>query len=80
LRIADAVTFLEPVGQREEERNECLLIFGVNMKNIETDALRFARFVEQTVALGFFERRGNCVFVERFQFAHALQKLESQKS
>src|SRR5438093_5750158 len=40
------------------------------MENIEADALRFARFVEQTVALSFFERRRNCVFVERFQFAH----------
>src|SRR4030095_15465951 len=57
LSIADAVTLFKAVGQCEQERDNCLLIFGINVKNIEADALSFTRFVEQTVALGFFERR-----------------------
>jgi hypothetical protein len=66
LRIADAVTFFETIGQCEQERDNCLLIFRINVENVEADALRFARFVEQTVTLGLFERRRDCVCVERF--------------
>jgi hypothetical protein len=45
------------------------------MEYIETNALGFARFVEQTITLRFLQSGGDCVFVERFQFGHVFARV-----
>ena len=47
-----------------------MLIFRIDLEYIETNTLGFARFVEQTVTLRLFQRGGDCIFVQSFQFAH----------
>ncbi len=47
------------------------------MEYIQTNALGFAGFVQQTVTLRFFQRGGNCVFVQSFQFAHGDDEVKS---
>ena len=42
----------------------------IDMENVEANALGLARFVEQPITLRLFQRGGNCVFVQSFQFAH----------
>ena len=61
-RIAHPVAFAETIGQREKKGDQCRLIFRIGLKNIEADAFRFARFVEQTVTLRFFQGRRDRFF------------------
>src|SRR5262245_25025873 len=70
LRLADAVPFFEAICEREQKRDDVPLVIGIDSKNIEANALRFARLVEQTVALSLLQRGGNGIFVELFQFGH----------
>src|SRR5947208_12600635 len=63
LCIADAVALFKTIGQRQQKSDDRLLIFGVDVQNIETDAFRLARFVEQPIPLRFFQRGGNVVLV-----------------
>ena len=70
MRFADAVAFVETIGQREQKHDDGLLVVGIDGKNIEANALRFSRFVEQAVALSLFQCCGNRVFVESFQLGH----------
>ncbi len=46
------------------------------MENVEANALGFARFVQQPIALGLFQRGGNCILVQSFQFAHVFAKVK----
>src|SRR5258705_10392492 len=70
LRLADAIRFFEAIGECEQKRDNSPLVIGIDSKNIETDTLRFAGFVKQTVPLSLLQRGGNSVFVELFQFGH----------
>src|SRR5581483_10610868 len=54
LRVADAVTFFETIGQREQQGDDGLLVFGIDRENVVANAFRFARLVKQTIALRFF--------------------------
>src|SRR5690349_11718642 len=56
LGIADPIALAEAVGDREQEGNQGRLIFRIRMKNIEANALRFARFVQQSIAFSLFQR------------------------
>ena len=51
LRLAYAIRFFEAIGECEQKRDDGSLVIGIDSKNIETDTLRFARFVKQTVPL-----------------------------
>ena len=47
MRFADAIAFVETIGQRKQKHDDGLLVIGIDGKNIEANALRFFRFVEQ---------------------------------
>ena len=56
LRLAHAVAFAETIGQGKEERDDGRLVIRIGRENIETDAFRFARLVQQPIALGLLQR------------------------
>jgi len=70
LRLADAIPFFEAIGEREQKHDDGPLIVGIDSKDVEANALRFAGFVEQAVTLSFLQRGGNGVFVELFQIGN----------
>ena len=51
--------FAELFRQRQQETYERLLIGGIHCKNIQADAFRLQRLIEQPVALGALERGRN---------------------
>ena len=59
LSVADTVPFAEPVGQRQQQDDQRLLIFRVGSQHVQADALRFRRFVEQSVTRRLVQRRRN---------------------
>ena len=70
LRLANPIRFFEAIGEREQKRDYGSLVIRIDSKDVETDAFRFAGFVQQAVALSLLQRGGNGVFVELFQFGH----------
>ena len=46
LRLAHAISLFEAIGECEQERNNSSLVIRIDSKNVEANALRFARFVE----------------------------------
>ena len=57
----------ELVGDREEERDERFLIRRGDGEDVEADALRRGRIVEQAVAFGLLERGGNAFGSDRLE-------------
>jgi hypothetical protein len=51
------------------------LVLGIDVKDVETNALCFTGLIQQTIALSFLERRRDRIFVELFQFAHIFAEL-----
>ena len=72
LRVADAVSFAEAVGQREQQNRQRLLIVRVGPQDIQADALGLRRFVEQPITRGFLQRRGNGFLGKGFEVKHAI--------
>ena len=70
LGVADSVALAEAIGQREQERNQSPLVFRVGLEDIETNAFRFGRLVEETVTLRFFEGRGDGFFGKGLELRH----------
>src|SRR5262249_18811573 len=58
------------IGQGQEQRGPRLLVVRIDREDVQADALRLLRLVEQAVALGFLERLRDRVRVERLQFQH----------
>jgi hypothetical protein len=58
------------VGQREDEHDEGVLIGRLDLQHVEADALGFAGLVQQAVALGFRECRGDGVLGDRLRLEH----------
>src|SRR5438477_746808 len=55
LRLADAICFFEAIGECEQKRDDGSLVIGIDSKNVEADALCFAGFVQQAVALSLLQ-------------------------
>ncbi|PYJ87640.1 MAG: hypothetical protein DME22_00850 [Verrucomicrobia bacterium] len=70
LSVADTVAFAEPVGQRQQQDDQRLLIFRVGSQHVQADALRFGRFVEQSVTRRLVQRRRNRLSGKRFELKH----------
>ena len=49
----------ELVGQREQQQRQRLLVVRLDRQHVEADALGLDRLVEQPVALGLLQRRGD---------------------
>jgi hypothetical protein len=60
LRIANPVTFSKSIRHREQQRDQRRLVFWIRPQDIEANAFRFPRFVQQPVTLGFFQRGRDC--------------------
>ena len=58
---------VELIGEGEHHRHQGVLILRLGCKRIATDALGFARLVEQTVALGFRQRPRNGFLRQRLE-------------
>src|SRR5690242_11668272 len=61
----------ELIGYGEQQRDECALVRRLDLEYVETDALRGRRIVQQTIALGLLQRRGNSFAGDRFQLHRA---------
>ncbi len=60
----------ELVRQGQDHRGERVLVIRFDLKNVEADAFRFCRLVQQTVPLGLRQRRRNGVLREGFELVH----------
>jgi hypothetical protein len=47
------------IGDGEQQHDERLLVLWLDLDNVPTDAFRRRGVVEQAIALGFLQRRGN---------------------
>ena len=59
LRLQDThrIALSEPVGQCQQQNDQRLLVFRIDLEHIVTNTLGLRRFVEQAVAYGFFQGR-----------------------
>ena len=71
LRLADAVRFFETIGECEQKRDDGSLVIWIDCKNVETDTLRFAGFVEQTERSAFSSAAGMASLCSCFSSAMA---------
>ena len=46
------------IGQREDERDERVLVSGIDLEDVEADAFRFARLVQEPVRSAFASAAG----------------------
>src|SRR5882762_4391648 len=60
----------ELVGDGEEQHHQHLLVVGVDLEDVEADALRLLRLVEQPVALRFGNGPGNARAGDRLELEH----------
>src|SRR3989440_12143972 len=60
----------ELVGGREKQHDQRLLVIGLRGKDVEADALRLLRLVEQPVSLCLGERAWNGLAGDRLELPH----------
>src|SRR5439155_17845203 len=70
---AVAAVFPELVRDRQQQRDEGMLVLRIDLEDIETDALCSGGIVEQAVALRFLERGGHASLRDGLQF-HGLHR------
>src|SRR5262249_24351293 len=66
-RDAGPRILIELLGQGQQQRRQRRLIVRLDGERVQADALRFARLVQQTVALGLGERAGHRVLRQHLQ-------------
>ncbi len=64
------VALAELVGDGQEQHGEHLLVVGVDPEDVEADALRLLRLVEQPVSLRLGDGPGNCRAGDRLELEH----------
>jgi len=67
LRVFRLEAVMEMVGAGQQQGNERLLVVGHDGQDVEADALGERRFVQQPVALYFFERLRNALHGNWFE-------------
>ena len=46
------------IGQRQDERDDGILVSGIDLEDVEADAFRFTRLVQEPVPLAFASAAG----------------------
>ena len=53
--VAHSVALAEAIGQSKKQRNDGRLVVRVRRADIEANAFRFARFIEEAITLRLFQ-------------------------
>src|SRR5262249_27718625 len=70
LRPAHVTARFELVGQRQEERDDRLLILVIDAQHVEADTLGLGGLVQDAVAFGSLERSRDGISRERLELEH----------